>query len=160
MKIECSYRTTQIRYEHSKWSEWQESNLRPLEPHSSALPNCATPGNLDFGEEKLGFYCGLSCPPKYNTTLLNLCQCFFIFSEINFCINIKTVLLLNKILQFIHLFIHWITASIQQFMYFRIGTQPLYWYCNTLFRGYCLSIIILYKMRQTLNFQSAAFMSG
>ena len=27
------------------WSEWQESNLRPLEPHSSALPICATPGN-------------------------------------------------------------------------------------------------------------------
>jgi len=27
MKIECSYRTTQIRYEHSKWSERQESNI-------------------------------------------------------------------------------------------------------------------------------------
>ena len=26
------------------WSEWRESNSRPLEPHSSALPNCATPG--------------------------------------------------------------------------------------------------------------------
>ena len=23
------------------WSEWRESNSRPLEPHSSALPNCA-----------------------------------------------------------------------------------------------------------------------
>ena len=28
------------------WSEWRESNSRPLEPHSSALPNCATPGFL------------------------------------------------------------------------------------------------------------------
>ena len=28
------------------WSEWRESNSRPLEPHSSALPNCATPGCL------------------------------------------------------------------------------------------------------------------
>ena len=26
------------------WSEWRESNSRPLEPHSSALPHCATPG--------------------------------------------------------------------------------------------------------------------
>ena len=25
------------------WSGWQELNLRPLEPHSSALPSCATP---------------------------------------------------------------------------------------------------------------------
>ena len=31
-------------YANLTWSEWQESNLRPLEPHSSALPNCATPG--------------------------------------------------------------------------------------------------------------------
>ena len=30
----------------SYWSEWLESNQRPLEPHSSALPNCATPGYL------------------------------------------------------------------------------------------------------------------
>ena len=25
------------------WSEWQDSNLRPLGPEPSALPNCATP---------------------------------------------------------------------------------------------------------------------
>ena len=25
------------------WSEWEESNFRPHEPHSCALPNCATP---------------------------------------------------------------------------------------------------------------------
>ena len=26
------------------WSEWQDLNLRPLDPQSSALPSCATPG--------------------------------------------------------------------------------------------------------------------
>ena len=26
------------------WSEWLDSNQRPLEPHSSAIPNFATPG--------------------------------------------------------------------------------------------------------------------
>ena len=25
------------------WSEWRDSNSRPLEPHSSTLPSCATP---------------------------------------------------------------------------------------------------------------------
>ncbi len=25
------------------WSEWQDSNLRPLAPHASTLANCATP---------------------------------------------------------------------------------------------------------------------
>jgi hypothetical protein len=25
------------------WSGWQDSNLRPLDPQSSALPDCATP---------------------------------------------------------------------------------------------------------------------
>ena len=29
------------------WSEWRESNSRPLEPHSSTLPNCATPRLLN-----------------------------------------------------------------------------------------------------------------
>ena len=33
------------------WSEWQESNLRPLEPHSSALPNCATPRYFGGGRK-------------------------------------------------------------------------------------------------------------
>ena len=28
---------------HSAWSEWRDSNSRPLEPHSSTLPSCATP---------------------------------------------------------------------------------------------------------------------
>ena len=35
------------------WSECRDSNSRPLEPHSSAIPNFATPGNVrlpdDFG---------------------------------------------------------------------------------------------------------------
>ena len=34
-------------YPNSVWSEWRESNSRPLEPHSSALPSCATPGNVN-----------------------------------------------------------------------------------------------------------------
>ena len=28
------------------WSECRDSNSRPLEPHSSAIPNFATPGSL------------------------------------------------------------------------------------------------------------------
>ena len=28
---------------YSAWSEWRDSNSRPLEPHSSTLPSCATP---------------------------------------------------------------------------------------------------------------------
>ena len=35
------------------WSEWRESNSRPLEPHSSALPNCATPGQPSCLESAL-----------------------------------------------------------------------------------------------------------
>ena len=42
------------------WSEWRESNSRPLEPHSSALPNWATPGYR-----------------KYNNTLCYIIQVFF-----------------------------------------------------------------------------------
>ena len=35
------------------WSEWRESNSRPLEPHSSALPNCATPGRTGLSQVSL-----------------------------------------------------------------------------------------------------------
>ena len=28
----------------SSWSEWRDLNPRPLDPQSSTLPNCATPG--------------------------------------------------------------------------------------------------------------------
>ena len=35
------------------WSEWRESNSRPLEPHSSALPNCATPGRTGLSRISL-----------------------------------------------------------------------------------------------------------
>ncbi len=34
---------TQIRYRHSKWSEWRDLNPWPLGPEPSALPNWATP---------------------------------------------------------------------------------------------------------------------
>ena len=36
-KERCSFRFL--------WSEWLDSNQRPLEPHSSAIPNFATPGS-------------------------------------------------------------------------------------------------------------------
>ena len=51
------------------WSEWRESNSRPLEPHSSALPNWATPGYR-----------------KYNNTLCFIIQVFFLKKQnfINF----------------------------------------------------------------------------
>ena len=41
------------------WSEWRESNSRPLEPHSSALPNCATPGHCRQGGRQIILY-----PPR------------------------------------------------------------------------------------------------
>ena len=41
------------------WSEWRESNSRPLEPHSSALPNCATPGHRWAVSNQLVYYTGL-----------------------------------------------------------------------------------------------------
>ena len=34
------------------WSEWQDSNLRPLGPEPSALPNCATPRWTVFKNER------------------------------------------------------------------------------------------------------------
>ena len=51
------------------WSEWRESNSRPLEPHSSALPNWATPGYRE-----------------YNNTLCFIIQVFFLKKQnfINF----------------------------------------------------------------------------
>ena len=54
------------------WSEWRESNSRPLEPHSSALPNCATPGHS-----------GPSISVYYYTGPYSVCQegspCFCMF---------------------------------------------------------------------------------
>ena len=38
------------------WSEWRESNSRPLEPHSSALPNCATPGHQGLAVTSRYYY--------------------------------------------------------------------------------------------------------
>ena len=36
----CDFRIYAIYF---VWSEWGDLNSRPLEPHSSTLPNCATP---------------------------------------------------------------------------------------------------------------------
>ena len=49
-----NYAVFRLFYQHFVWSEWRESNSRPLEPHSSALPNCATPGHCrPFRRQKL-----------------------------------------------------------------------------------------------------------
>ena len=37
--------TARLQVIKSKWSMWQDSNLRHLAPKASALPNCATHGN-------------------------------------------------------------------------------------------------------------------
>jgi hypothetical protein len=39
----------QLSLRASCWSGRQDSNLRPLAPHASALPGCATSRNLSFG---------------------------------------------------------------------------------------------------------------
>ena len=43
-KLEKIRRTNKI--PRISWSECRDSNSRPLEPHSSAIPNFATPGYL------------------------------------------------------------------------------------------------------------------
>ena len=54
------------------WSECRDSNSRPLEPHSSAIPNFATPGYFIFASSE-------SNQLVYNTTGRGKCQ--HIFSE-------------------------------------------------------------------------------
>ena len=49
----------------SVWSEWRESNSRPLEPHSSALPNCATPGHRWAVSNQLVYYTELQGKSQY-----------------------------------------------------------------------------------------------
>ena len=54
----CSNPATQIRYQKRKrtqksvhflfWSEWRDSNPRPLGPEPSAIPNFATPRSDDY----------------------------------------------------------------------------------------------------------------
>ena len=53
----CSNPATQIRYQKEKdvfwtsfsfWSEWRDSNPRPLGPEPSAIPNFATPRSDDY----------------------------------------------------------------------------------------------------------------
>ena len=34
----CKYREKQAKRQKMTWSEWQDSNLRPLRPERSALP--------------------------------------------------------------------------------------------------------------------------
>ena len=53
------------RQPYSFWSEWRESNSRPLEPHSSALPNCATPGRT--GLSQISLYIITDCAENVNT---------------------------------------------------------------------------------------------
>ena len=50
------------------WSECRDSNSRPLEPHSSAIPNFATPGYHQFPDD---FDMIAYLPPK--------CKSFFLF---------------------------------------------------------------------------------
>ena len=80
------------------WSEWRESNSRPLEPHSSALPNCATPGRTElsrisfsiiadgytnvnpFSEKgaKMSAKCVLYCVPE-NKSSVDSCESTLLF---------------------------------------------------------------------------------
>ena len=56
------------------WSECRDSNSRPLEPHSSAIPNFATPG-----------YLLINSALKYINTVCEKCQALiFIFSAISY----------------------------------------------------------------------------
>ena len=43
------------------WSRWQDSNLRPLRPERSALPNCATSRNKIFVFFVSPPVCGITC---------------------------------------------------------------------------------------------------
>ena len=50
LAFDCSNLSTKEKTERAQalsvfWSECRDSNSRPLEPHSSAIPNFATPGN-------------------------------------------------------------------------------------------------------------------
>ena len=67
-------------YENSTvfWSECRDSNSRPLEPHSSAIPNFATPG-----------FCSVSRQLRYNNTSFSKKQALFsvFFEKSYFCNN-------------------------------------------------------------------------
>ena len=56
------------------WSELLDSNQRPLEPHSSAIPNFAKPGNL----------CAVSRLLRYTITLFSKNQVLFLLFLKNF----------------------------------------------------------------------------
>ena len=63
------------------WSECRDSNSGPLEPHSSAIPNFATPGNLKRTLKRS--YILLQLPEKS--------KCFFLFSENFFWFQFSTL---------------------------------------------------------------------
>ena len=65
------------------WSEWLDSNQRPLEPHSSAIPNFATPGYLIVIAS--GDFDMIAQLPR-------LCKCFFEVFQ-NF-LSVRLILLL------------------------------------------------------------------
>ena len=48
------------------WSGWEDSNLRPLEPHSSTLPSCATPRQKHYLTTEV-----------YYSSICLLCQSFY-----------------------------------------------------------------------------------
>ena len=66
------------------WSECRDSNSRPLEPHSSAIPNFATPGYFVL-------FSPVSRRLRYINTTFQKCQAlfsnflFFIFSPLSCC---------------------------------------------------------------------------
>ena len=56
------------------WSECRDSNSRPLEPHSSAIPNFATPGYFLAAPQRLSIL----------AHLVEKCKHYFHFFEKNF----------------------------------------------------------------------------
>ena len=46
-------------YKTTRWSGWRDSNPRPLDPQSSALPDCATARSANGRQSKQG-KCGLA----------------------------------------------------------------------------------------------------
>ena len=61
------------------WSECRDSNSRPLEPHSSAIPNFATPGNVRLADDF-----------DMITHLVGNCKSFFYFFRFIFIADALT----------------------------------------------------------------------
>ena len=74
-----------------RWSGWEDSNLRPLEPHSSTLPNCATPSRGRLSSTNEWHY----------TTNRWICQYLFLkiyqFYKINWkLLDARTIVTYNR----------------------------------------------------------------